>query len=147
MRGRLVAMSSGVVRAVEAIPESDRWGGLCLFGEWFGGRPMENHHTLSAVRSDANAVVLTFDGGETLTVWDPAEVSVSPEGLRIARASRVRWEWFYYGRPRLPENRFSLDYQVHGDTVAVTDTADWRERDHRPDGSADAVAFLRRLVD
>lgn len=104
---------------------------------------MENHHTLDNVRADANVVVLTFDQGETLTVWDPAEVSISPEGLRIALASRVRWEWFYYGRPKVPENRFSSDYQVDGGTVAVIDTADRCEREHRLDGAADAVAFVR----
>ena len=140
-------MLDSVREAIAAIPADERWGSLCLFGEWFGGRPYENQHTLTAVRVDDGAVVLNFDEGETLTVWNPARVSVTEDGLRIARASRVRLEWFYYGRTQAPENRYSIDYQVDSDgAISVADTADWYEPDHRPDPLVDAVAFLKALV-
>ena len=91
--------------------------------------------------------MLSFDQGETLAVWDPARVSVADDGLRIARASRVRWEWFYYGRAKTPENGFSIEYRVERDgAITVADTADWYEPHHRPDPSAPAVGFLKLVL-
>ena len=140
-------MHGEVQRALEAMPASERWGSLCFYGEWFGGRPYENQHTLTDVDGDESSTAMSFDEGETLTVWDPAGVSVADDGLRIARASRVRWEWFYYGRPKTPENRYSIDYRVDNrGVIAVTDTADWYEPHHRPDASADSVGFLKPVL-
>jgi hypothetical protein len=139
-------MASDVRTAVDTIPASERWGSLCFYGEWFG-RPYDNQHRLTDVRGDEGSVVLSFDQGETLAVENPIAVSVSDDGLRIAHASRVRWEWFYYGRPQTPENRFAIEYRIDSDgAIAVTDTADWRELDHSPDPSADAVAFLKPVL-
>ncbi len=138
---------SDVTRAIDAIPAAERWGTLRFFGEWFGDRPYDNQHTLTEVRHDDQAIVLTFDDGETLTIWDPAGVSVADDGLHIAEASRIKWEWFYYGRPRTPENRYSIEYRVDADgAITVTDTADWYEPRHTPDPSADAVGFLKPLI-
>jgi hypothetical protein len=137
-------MLDEVRHAIDSMPEAERWGSLCFFGEWFGGRPYENQHALTSVQLEDNSVVLGFDGGETLSVWEPSGVAVTVHGLRIARATRVKWEWFYYGRPQTPENRFSIDYRVDGDgSISVTDTADWFEPRHQPDSCADAVALLR----
>jgi hypothetical protein len=35
-------MLDDAARAIEAVPASDRWGSLCFFGEWFGGRRYES---------------------------------------------------------------------------------------------------------
>ena len=119
-------------------------GPLCFYGEWFGGRPYDNEHTLLDVRVTENAIALTFDEGEKLIVWEPDGVSVAADGLHIARASRVRSEWFYYGRSKVPANRFAIDYRVADDgTVSVTDTADWYEPRHSPNATVDALAFLK----
>ena len=71
-----------------------------FFGEWFGGRPYDNQHEISAVKAQEDVIFLLFGGGETLTVHDPMDATVDDEGLRIRRASRVEWTWFYYGRPQ-----------------------------------------------
>jgi hypothetical protein len=137
-------MPNEVATAIEAMPASQRWGSLCFYGEWFGGRPYDNQHTLTGVEGDEALVILSFDEGETLAVENPRRVTVSEDGLRIGRASRVRWEWFHYGRPKTPENRFVIEYRV-GSTgvIEVTDTADWYEPLHQPSPSADAVALLK----
>jgi hypothetical protein len=119
-----------------------------FFGEWFGGRPYDGQHELINVEGDNKVVVLSFDQGETLTIWDPGRVSSADDGLHVASASRVRWEWFYYGRPKAPENRYSIDYHVDSEgTITVSDTGDWYEPHHQPDPSADAVAFVRMTQD
>jgi len=136
-------MLDEVARTIETMPEAERWGSLCFFGEWFG-RPYDNQHAITSVRIENDSVVLSFDEGEKLAVWGPAGVSVAADGLRIAQARRVRWEWFYYGRPQTPENLYYLDYRVEGDgSITVADTADWYEPRHQPDPSADAIALIR----
>lgn len=53
----------------------------------------------------------------------------------------------YSGRPKAPENRYSIDYDVDSDgAITVTDTVDWYERTTDPDRSADAVAFVRIVL-
>ena len=137
-------MADGVRAAIDAIPADKRWGALCFFGEWFGGRPYDGQHDLTNVEGGNQVVVLGFDRGETLTIWNPGGVSWADDGLHVARASRVRWEWFSYGRPKAPENRYSIDYHVDSDgAITVADTGDWYEPHHQPDSSADAVAFVR----
>jgi hypothetical protein len=93
-------MLDNVRGTIEAIPADERWGSLCLFGEWFGGRPYENQHTFTAVRVDDQAVVLNFDDGETLTVWNPAGVSVTEDGLRIAERLASDWNGSTTDEPR-----------------------------------------------
>jgi hypothetical protein len=40
-------------------------------------------------------------------------------------ASKVRWEWFYYGREETPANRYFIEHVRDGDTVQVTTDVDW----------------------
>lgn len=136
-------MPGGLIGAVEALLAANHCGSLRFYGEWFGGRPYENQHTLADAKCDENTLVLTFDDRETLTVRDPDGVTVTEDGVRVANASAVRWEWFYYGRPQTPENLYVIEYVVANDgTIIVNDTTDWHEPNHRADPSADAVALL-----
>src|SRR4029434_8447953 len=87
-----------IARSIEALPERNRSGSLQIWGEWFG-RTMDNVHTCVSCKAGSDHIVLSFDGGERLTVWNPEAVKTRGFTLRIPGASRVRWEWFYYGRP------------------------------------------------
>lgn len=119
---------------------NERYGSFRFYGEWFGGRAYENQHTLTSVHGDEHRLVLGFDEQETLTVDDPMGVLVVREELRIARASRVRWEWFAYGCAQTAENLYVLEYRAATDgEITVTDSTD---SIHTPDPTADAVALL-----
>ncbi len=45
--------------------------------------------------------------------------------LIIATATKVRWEWYYYGRPQLPENLMFNAYELNGDTITLR--SNWRQ--------------------
>lgn len=126
------------VRQITALLPSVRGGSLCFFGEWFGGRP-DNWHVITGAEPDGDALAVRFNEGETLTIWDPEGVTISEDEFRIERASRLRWEWFYYGRPRRPENLYLMEYVVAAGGVTVRDTSDWFEPQHNPDLTAPAV--------
>ncbi|WP_158928068.1 hypothetical protein [Acidisphaera sp. S103] len=100
-------------------------GTLRIWGEWFG-RPYDNIHTIIAAVARGDTLILSFDQGETLTIESPGKATFDQYTFRINVASRVHWEWFYYGRERLPENLQYLDY-VLGPEGSTLNT-NWRFR-------------------
>jgi hypothetical protein len=96
-------------------------GSLVVFGDIFGGR-IDNIHSVVSAESfaDPERLLITFDEGETLEILEPSGSEFGPTVFRISRATRVRWEWFYYGRPQTPENRFFIEHVVVDGRVDVT---------------------------
>ena len=94
--------AGGLAAAIQvALPEI-KSGTLRLFGQWFG-RPYDNIHRVVGAEVEADCVVIRFNQGETLRVWQPAQWQVSAEVFQIGRAARVLWEWYHYGKPREPK--------------------------------------------
>lgn len=116
-------------------------GTLRIWGDWFG-RPHDDVHRIVGADSDDCSVTITFEGKETLRVWHPAGVQVGPDAFRILQAERVRWEWFYYGRPQLPQNRYFLDYAFHGGTVRGSSNVDWYSPRFETDPAMPAVELV-----
>ncbi len=102
---------SQIAAFVQSLPERQKSGTLRIWGQWFG-RPMDNVHTCVACHAAESHLVMKFDQGETLTLWNPSEATVVGATLSFASASRVKWEWYYYGRSHAPENLLSLEYEV-----------------------------------
>jgi hypothetical protein len=94
-------------------------GSLCVFGDWFG-RPNDNWHSVTAYELKDGHLRLLFNEGETLDVWEPRGLRKEGKGLVIQGADRVRWEWFYYGRPKTPENHFFREHVVQNGTIEAT---------------------------
>lgn len=117
-------------------------GSLSVFGDIFGGR-MDNIHVIVGVRPvDAECLVLDFDGGETLHVWNPSGVTASAVEFTIQGATRVRWEWFYYGREQSPGNRYFIEHVRVGDVITARTDADWAPRNFSPSLQRPAVELL-----
>lgn len=132
--------AAGAKNISDLLPDV-RAGSLCFFGEWFGGRP-DNWHTITQAIAEGDALFILFNEGETLTIVRPKRVTVSSDDFQIDEAARVRWEWFYYGRPRRRENLYVIEYVRTGSGgIEVTDTADWHEPEHHPDPTALAVVL------
>lgn len=115
-------------------------GSLCVFGDWFG-RPMDNWHQVVSHEEKEGYVRLTFNEGETLEVWEPAGLRMEGKSFIIQQASRVRWEWFYYGRPKLPENRFSIEHVVSGQKIEATTNVQWALGRFEPSRAHPAVSI------
>jgi len=95
-------------------------GSLRIFGDWFG-RPYDNVHIPKTFSFINDILTITFDDDETLIIWNPSHVQIQERMFKVGEASKVRWEWFYYGRPKTQENRFFLEYAkdqsgIHTDT-------------------------------
>jgi hypothetical protein len=116
-------------------------GSLRFWGVWFG-KPHDNFHTLLRCETTENILKLFFDRGETLSVWSPIRMAADKSTFRIDQADRVRWEWFYYGRPKTAANLFFEDFVRTGQTVDASTNIDWYSPDLSADLSLPAVEIF-----
>jgi hypothetical protein len=70
------------------------------------------------------------------------EMTADKSQFRINRADRVRWEWFYYGRPKTAENLFFKDFVRAGQNIPPTTNVNWYSPDLTADVSLPAVEIL-----
>lgn len=125
-----------------SLPDVKR-GSLAVFGDIFGGR-IDNIHSVRAARAVGapERLVVEFDDDETLEVWDPADWEISATAFRIRHASKVRWEWFYYGRPKVRENRYYHEHTSVGGVIRATSNVDWYQPSFHPSADREAVELL-----
>jgi hypothetical protein len=90
-------IASKIVRRTSAL----KLGTLSVYGDIFGGRIDNVHVVTGAHVLGPRLVVIEFNDGETLDVWDPEGGTISEADFKIQTASRVRWEWFTTGGPML----------------------------------------------
>lgn len=98
------------------LEENIRSGSLCMFGCWFG-RPMDNIHRSCSAKFANDLLTINFDQGETLEIWHPSKLIIDGNVLKIAKASKVKWSWFYYGKPKTKENLRAQEFIVNGNNI------------------------------
>ena len=108
-----------IAEIISNLPERERSGSLKIWGNWFG-RPFDNNHVCMSCAAQEDHIVLHFRKGERLTIWNPSAPSSAPGRLAITEASRIRWEWYHYGRPQNPENLQFMDYENCEGRIRVT---------------------------
>jgi len=116
-------------------------GSVCIFGDWFG-KPMDNYHQVISFEEKGNHIKLVFNEGESLDIWDGKEIEINQSKLTIMKASRIRWEWFYYGKPKIIENRFFIDHIVKNNEVIATSNVNWYTPDFNSSMKVPAVRIL-----
>lgn len=96
-------------------------GTLRFWGEWFG-RPMDNYHIIVNVQYNPqeNSLTLTFNEGETLTVWNPVNINSNPSEFYIRSASKIKWQWFSYGASQSHQNLYYKQYEKQASAIVVS---------------------------
>jgi len=138
-----VAEAQTIAEAISRRLPDVKCGSLVVFGDIFGGR-VDNVHTVRSAQAvgKPERLVIRFADDEVLEVWDPEDATVSATDLRIGRATKVRWEWFYYGRPKTPENRYFIEHVNAGGAVTTTTNADWAPLAMHPSSQRPAVEIV-----
>ena len=127
-------------RIHKAIPHVKK-GSLRFWGEWFG-RPHDNIHTLVRGEVENGCLRLLFDQGETLSIWFPRGLSINESTFKIKTATRVRWEWFYYGRPQVSSNLYFMEFEKSGTGVTANSNIDFYQPNLNPTIFHPAVEIL-----
>ena len=115
-----MGMAVGAAEAINEALGAIKQGSLVVFGDIFGGR-IDNIHVITGAHAEQDGrLIVEFNEGETLTVWNPEGVRVSLVEFRISTATRVRWEWFWYGRDKTPDNRCFIEHVVRDGLVQAS---------------------------
>jgi hypothetical protein len=124
----------------EALPNL-KTGTLCFWGQWFG-RPYDNVHQVTACDAEKDLLLIHFNEGEILNLWSPQQATTDHQTFRIEKASRVRWEWFYYGRWKTEQNRYFMDFTGAKDRIDASTNVDSYTPNLQPTLQAPAVEIL-----
>ena len=87
------------------------------------GRPGDNVYTLLDKKIGEDSIRLTFAGGEECIITNPKDVEVFDQRLDVGMADKIVWGSNYYGIPRSPKTRITLEYTMIDSThVRVRET-------------------------
>lgn len=92
-------------------------GTLRFWGDW-SGRPYDNFHVPVSAELAENMLTILFKDGGKCVVYEPSGIVNEPEDFHVERASRVVWEWYYYGKEHIPENLCRREYTFIKEHVA-----------------------------
>lgn len=95
-----------------------RNGSLRIFGCWFG-RPMDSFHKVVSAEMKDETLLIIFSEGETLEILEPSDIIVQGIVVKIPKAKKVKWSWYYFGKPRTKNNQCSIEYLVEDTAVLV----------------------------
>jgi hypothetical protein len=120
-----------------------------IWGEWFG-LPYDGWHALVDCDAQGDLLQMHFNEGEDLLVWSPCDLRIYPPRMRgvtrpifsIREATRVRWEWFHYGRPKIAANRYFIEFVKTTTAIAATSNVDWYIPNLGPKPNEVAVEML-----
>lgn len=84
-------------------------GSICIWGEWFG-RPYDNFHTVESVQWRKTEIVIHFDQGESLYIYNPANIINEEKRFVIGEATKVLFVWYYYGKEHTYDNLYVRQY-------------------------------------
>ena len=134
-------MLAKLVDTVNAELSSLESGTLRIWGNWFG-RPYDNCHTIVACEAVGECLVMRCDEGEMLYVWHPDGLGYEGGKLYVRQAERVRWEWYYYGRPLTTDNLYFEDFVRNGENIVASTNVDWYVPKFQVNHLEKAVEFL-----
>jgi len=118
-----MALPQEIATDIAAILPRVKCGTLRFWGEWFG-RPFDNYHWLVGCHAIDECLSLQFNEGEVLALWNPSDVEITETTFRIGSATALRWTWYYYGRPKTPENLRYIDYAEQDGRIAFRTNRD-----------------------
>lgn len=83
-----------------------------------GGRLEEAIHKPIACLIRDGVLIVEFERGERLMIYDPSGVTFGPNAeLTVDDGSEARFTWYQHGRPQNPENMFEESYRKVGNCV------------------------------
>lgn len=107
-----------------ALDEKIRSGSLRTYGCWFG-RPVDNYHVSKSVSFDGEVLKINFEDGEMLEVSNPSGLVVDGIILKIPKASKVKWCWYFYGKPKSAETLMYYEYWNENGVVMSRTNSPW----------------------
>lgn len=116
-------------------------GALRFWGEWFG-RLYDNIHRIVSGEAEDDLLKVNFRAGEVLSVWSPRGLEANKDTFRTSDSTKVRWEWFYYRRPKTEGNRYFMEFTNTGGAITAVTNVDWYTPNLQGNADAPAVEMI-----
>jgi hypothetical protein len=71
------------------------------------------------INLSSHQLILAFDEGEELSIWQPKNLQSANKALAIRQAQKVRWEWVQSDWPKVPGVTHVLDLYRRGNRIEV----------------------------
>ena len=113
-------------------------GTLRFFGDWFG-RPYDNIHYIISITANNNMLKIVFNEDEILYVHDPSKITINKNELCIKSATKVRWEWYSYGKEKIDNNKYFVEYINTNRDIIGNTNVDWYIKKFEIDRNQPAV--------
>jgi len=138
---QLMTEAENIAGVIQKALPNIKPGSLRFWGSWFG-KPYDNRHQMVGCDFNGDMLEVRFDESELLKVWEPRRATVNEKSFRIVEAKRVRWVWFYYGRPKLPASLYFQEFVREDTQITVETNIDWYTPTYASDPSFPAVEIL-----
>ena len=76
------------------------------------GRPFDNEYMLVDRSYKDDTIVLSFDDGEKCVIMNPINIIETDSCLRIEKASKILWSFYYYGKPKSDDTLITIQYEL-----------------------------------
>jgi len=76
------------------------------------GRPFDNEYVLVDRSYKDDTIVLSFDDDEKCVIINPLNIIETETCLRIEKASKILWSFYYYGKPKSDNTLITIQYEL-----------------------------------
>ena len=76
------------------------------------GRPFDNEYMLVDKSYKDDTIVLSFEDGEKCVIMNPINIIETDSCLRIEKASKILWSFYYYGKPKSDDTLITIQYEL-----------------------------------
>lgn len=90
---------------------------FCIWGDG-PGRPYDNAYIIKDREIDNNHdfIRLLFNGGEECIIEQPRGINWGPKGIKINKAKKVIWKYYFYGKPQSIDTLIIMEYTLIDDS-------------------------------
>ncbi len=97
-------------------------GRIKIWGD-FKSRELDSFNKIEKIEYlDTQRIIITFDSGNKLTVWNPKIIFQAPTFLKILNSNRIKWEWV---DTKTGKKHF-FDYRLINDKIVTETNSDWK---------------------
>lgn len=93
------------------------------------GRPYNNKYILTKKIYKKEMLHLFFENNEECLIYNPQNVIISKSGIKIEKARKIIWKFYYYGKPQQDQNLITVQYEIIDDSHIRIIESDINNRD------------------
>lgn len=81
------------------------------------GKPFDNAYIITEkqINIDSSKIFINFDDNEKCLIENPSKIITDNKRIIIESASKITWEFYYYGKIQTPDTKTIVTYELQKD--------------------------------